>query len=57
MREKIRDSNVPILVDLFEWTRLPESFRRNTEACQEVFYRATTNLVIKAEADYQKEII
>lgn len=55
LRTKIRDSNVPILVDLFEWTRLPESFRRNIEACHEVFYRASTNLVNEAEADYQKK--
>jgi predicted nucleotidyltransferase len=53
LKIKIRDSNVPILVDLFDWTRLPESFQRNIEACHEVFYRASTNLVNEAEADYQ----
>jgi predicted nucleotidyltransferase len=40
LREKIRDSNVPFLVDLFELNRLPESFRKNIEARHEEFYKS-----------------
>lgn len=39
LQEKIRESNIPILVDLFDWARLPESFHTNIEACHEVLYQ------------------
>ncbi len=35
---KIKNSNIPILVDLFDWTRLPASFHRNIEKEYEVLY-------------------
>jgi uncharacterized protein len=38
LREKIQYSNIPILVDLFDWARLPESFHRNIEARHEVLF-------------------
>lgn len=44
LKEKIRDSNVPILVDLFDWARLPESFHKNIEACHEVFFPVSENI-------------
>lgn len=44
LKEKIRDSNVPILVELFDWARLPESFHKNIEACHEVFFPVQENL-------------
>lgn len=40
LKEKIMDSNIPILVELFDWARLPESFHKNIEACHEVFFSA-----------------
>lgn len=40
LKEKIRDCNVPILVELFDWARLPERFHANIEANYEVFYRS-----------------
>lgn len=39
LKEKIRESNIPILVDLFDWARLPESFHYNIEADHEVLFR------------------
>ena len=27
--EKIQESNIPIVVDLFDWARLPETFQQN----------------------------
>lgn len=38
MKQKITDSNIPILVDLFEWTSLPETFRKNIEAQHEILF-------------------
>lgn len=36
--ETIRESNIPILVELRDWTRLPESFHKQIEKNYEVFY-------------------
>jgi predicted nucleotidyltransferase len=36
--EKIRDSNIPILVELRDWAMLPESFHKNIEQRYEVLY-------------------
>ena len=31
LREALRDSNIPILVETHDWSRLPESFHREIE--------------------------
>ena len=36
--EKIRESNIPILVELRDWAQLPESFRQNIERQHEVLF-------------------
>lgn len=36
--ERIKNSNIPILVELHDWARLPESFHRNIEQQYEVLY-------------------
>lgn len=36
--EKIKESNVPILVELRDWAHLPESFRGNIEQGYEAFF-------------------
>jgi predicted nucleotidyltransferase len=38
LKDTIRESNIPILVELFDWARLPESFHRNIEAHHEVLF-------------------
>jgi predicted nucleotidyltransferase len=38
LKEQIRESTIPILVDLFDWARLPASFHRNIEAGYEVLF-------------------
>jgi predicted nucleotidyltransferase len=35
---KIKNSNIPILIELREWTRLPETFYKNITANYEVLY-------------------
>jgi len=36
--EKIKDSNIPILVELRDWARLPTSFHTNIEQQYEVMF-------------------
>ena len=31
LREALRESNLPMLVDVLDWARIPESFRREIE--------------------------
>ena len=38
LKEKIRQSNIPILVELFDWAKLPDSFRKNIEANHEPLF-------------------
>ena len=35
---KIKDSNIPILVDLFDWSRLNETFHKNISQQYEVLF-------------------
>ena len=41
--EKIRDSNIPILVELRDWAMLPESFHKNIEKQYEVLYSSLSS--------------
>jgi len=45
LKEKIRESNVPILMELFDWERLPQSFHKNIEACHEVLFPVSENIL------------
>ena len=38
LKYKIQESNIPILVDMFDWTLLPESFRANIQLHHEVLF-------------------
>ena len=38
LKQQIQDSNIPILVELFDWARLPENFQKNISSKFEVFY-------------------
>lgn len=54
LKEKIRDSNIPILVELFDWARLPETFHKDIESCHEVFFPIPASNVNEPEAQYKK---
>jgi len=41
LRKRIRESNIPILVELHDWATLPERFRENIGQRHEVLYEAT----------------
>jgi uncharacterized protein len=38
LKEKIQESNIPIVVELFDWARLPESFHKNILEQHEVLF-------------------
>jgi predicted nucleotidyltransferase len=38
MLEEIRESNIPILVDIRDWTRMPNSFHQNILKKHHVFF-------------------
>jgi uncharacterized protein len=54
LKEKISESNIPILVELFDWARLPRSFHSNIEACHEIFWSVPVNVVNDPEADFKR---
>ncbi len=55
LKAKIRESNIPIIVELFDWAQLPESFHRNIEAKHEVLF-SQTNLILNDPAEgYNKD--
>lgn len=52
LKENIHESNIPILVELFDWERLPESFHKNIEARHEVLYNNIALIVNEPTIDY-----
>ncbi len=56
LKEKIRESNIPILVELFDWARQPESFQKNIEASHEVIFRSELHVLKEPYAKYKKNI-
>lgn len=54
-REKITESNIPILVDLFDWDRLPENFHINIEAKYEVLFSNFQTIANEPTAEYKKQ--
>ena len=55
LKDKIKYSNIPIVVDLFEWTRLPDSFHKNIEAQHEVFFSNFNSELNEASATYSAD--
>jgi predicted nucleotidyltransferase len=55
IKEKIQESNIPIVVELFDWARLPESFHRNIEAQHEVLYSNAAITLNEPPAVYKKK--
>jgi len=37
--EQIRESNIPIIIQVFDWVKLPENFRNNILENHEVLYK------------------
>ncbi|MFP5040087.1 nucleotidyltransferase domain-containing protein [Parasediminibacterium sp. JCM 36343] len=55
VKEKIKESNIPIVVELFDWARLPESFHKNIEAQHEVLYSNLSMVLLEASIKYKNQ--
>ncbi len=54
LKEKIGESNIPIVVELFDWARLPAKFHKNIEEQHEVLYRNTNMILNEPNTEYNK---
>ena len=54
LKEKIRESNIPIIVELFDWARLPESFHNNIMANYEILFSNIIKMASEPGDTYQK---
>jgi predicted nucleotidyltransferase len=54
LKEKIQESNIPIVVELFDWARLPESFHKNILAQHELLFSNATMIENEPPAEYKK---
>lgn len=53
LKDKIQQSTIPIVVELFDWARLPLSFQRNIEARHEVLFSNLNVMVQEPPAEYK----
>ncbi len=44
LKEKIQQSNIPIMVDLLDWARIPDSFHKNIEAQHEILFSSINTI-------------
>ena len=56
IKDKIQQSNIPIVVELFDWARLPQSFQRNIEDQHEVLYSNLSMLAYEQKVEYKKRV-
>ena len=56
LKDKIQQSNIPIVVELFDWARLPQSFHRKIEAQHEVLFSNLYAIVNDQKAEYKKRV-
>lgn len=54
LKEKIQESNIPIVVELFDWARLPEIFYKNIITQHEVLYSNTAMILNEPTLEYKK---
>jgi len=54
LKEKIQESNIPIVVELFDWARLPESFHKSILAKHEVLFSHTDMKLNEPTSEYKK---
>jgi predicted nucleotidyltransferase len=54
LKEKIQKSNIPIVVELLDWARLPESFHLNIVKQHEVFFNSLGSMANEPQVGYKK---
>lgn len=55
IKDEIRESNIPILVDLFDWARLPESFYPNILAEHEILFSNLDVTLNEPHEEYKRK--
>ena len=55
--EKIRDSNIPILVELRDWVRLPKNFHANIELEHEVLFDNREFMLNEPDENYESNSV
>jgi predicted nucleotidyltransferase len=53
LKEKIKHSNIPILVEFFDWYRLPENFQKNILNNYEILFNSNNMLLQEPSSDYK----
>ena len=53
IKEKIKESNIPVLVQIFDWARLPKSFYDNISKNHETLYSSINLSFNEPETDYK----
>ena len=53
LTKKIRESNIPVLVELRDWAMLPENFHRNIEQHYEVVFSNSHTMVNEPPSEYK----
>ena len=54
LKEKIQESNIPIVVELFDWARLPEIFHKNILAKHEILFSNMAMILNEPPAEYKQ---
>ena len=54
LKKRIQESNIPIVVELFDWTRLPDNFHWNIEAQHEIVFSNIEMMAHEPEKEYKK---
>lgn len=55
LNEKIKESNIPVLVELRDWATLPQSFHRNIAQQYEVLFSNMQSILNDPPATYKKK--
>jgi len=55
VKEKIQESIIPVIVEIFDWARLPENFQRNINARHEVLYSNLATMLHEPQAEYKNK--
>jgi predicted nucleotidyltransferase len=54
LKEKIHDSTIPILVELRDWAKLPETFQRNIDLNHEILFPQESFSLNEPDFEYDK---
>jgi len=53
IKRRVRESNIPIVVELFDWARLPETFHCNIKAHYEVLFSSGEMTANEPPSEYR----